>query len=85
MKALLGLLILALAAAVFCGGVYYSVVVCLIGGIVDIINQIKSETTDAHVVAWALVKVIFCEIPFVVGMWVGIILGVFGIGLMNEQ
>jgi hypothetical protein len=45
--------------------VYLALWVMLVGGIVDIIDQIKAPTTDSQVVAIGIVKIIFCEMPFV--------------------
>lgn len=40
-------------------GVYVGIWVCLIGGIVDILNEVKSiETLDNMVVAWGAVKIL---------------------------
>ncbi len=43
---------------------------CLVISIVDIINQCKAPTTDAMVVAVAIFKIIFFEVPLIIGFWV---------------
>jgi len=42
----------------------------LIGGIVGIIDQVKAPTTDSMVVALSIVKILFCEVPIVIGVCV---------------
>ncbi len=56
--------------AVLTGGFYLGIVSCLIGGIVDIINAIKAEgPVQAITVAVAIVKIVFFEVPIVVGFF----------------
>jgi hypothetical protein len=75
---LLGLFVLLLGLGLLVGGVYLGIWEMLVGGIIDIINQVKAPSTDAGTVAWAIVKIIFFELPIVVGFWLGIILMTFG-------
>jgi hypothetical protein len=39
-------------------GIYVGLWVCFIGGIVDIINQVKATDTDALTVAWGIAKIV---------------------------
>ena len=51
------------------GGIYLCVWHMLVGGIVDIINQVKAPSTDGEKVAIGILKIIFCEIPLVLGIF----------------
>ena len=56
MKGLLGLLLCVGAVVV---GLYVSFWVCLIGGIVGIIDSVKATPVMAHKLAWSILKMIF--------------------------
>lgn len=56
MKLLFGLLLVVGGLML---GVYLGLYVCFIGGIVDIINEVKAPMTDAGNVAWAIAKIVF--------------------------
>lgn len=72
MKVIVGSL-LALTGIIFIiGGFYLGIVTFFIGGIVDIINQVKAPNTDAFSVAVGLAKVIFFEVPIYIGWLLGI-------------
>jgi len=58
MKLVLGLLMV-LGGIVL--GAYVGLWVCFIGGIVDIINQVKAEEVNALAVAWGVVKIVFAS------------------------
>lgn len=82
----LGLFVLCLGLAVIAGGVYVGIWEMLVGGIVQVIDQCKAPTTDAGTVAWAIVKIVFCEVPIVIGFWLGIILmGIGGTALFHKN
>lgn len=40
-------------------GVYVGVWVCFVGGIVDVIEQVRAEDMSAVAVAWGIAKVLF--------------------------
>lgn len=42
----------------------------LVGGIVGIIDQVKAPQTDSMSVALSIVKILFCEVPVVIGVCV---------------
>lgn len=58
MKFVIGAL---LCLAGFALGAYVGLWVCFVGGIIDIINQVKAPEVDATVVAWGVVKIIFAS------------------------
>lgn len=56
MKAIIGIVL------IVCGiilGLYMGVWVCFIGGICDVISQIRAEEMEAMGVAWGIAKVLF--------------------------
>ena len=68
MKELIGLII-GLAGITL--GLYVGIWLCFIGGIVDIIGQIRAETLAEMAVAWGVAKVLcsslfgsLCALPF---------------------
>lgn len=75
---LLGLFVLCLGIGCLCLGVYVGIWECLVGGIITIIDQIKAPTTDSGAVAWAIVKIIFFELPLALGIWLGFLLCAVG-------
>ncbi len=85
MTKILGVFILLLGLALMAFGVWFGMWYCLVGGIADIINQVKAEETNATVIAFAIVKIIFFEAPIVCGIWVGTFTAIFGLGLAYEQ
>ena len=40
-------------------GVYVGIWVCFVGGIVDVIEQIRAENIEALSIAWGVAKVLF--------------------------
>lgn len=64
-------------------GLYVGLYVCFIGGIVDIINQIKSpNAVEAMSVAWGIAKIVFSG----VFGWVSFMLLLFpGIALAQSK
>lgn len=83
MNKVFGILIILAGIALIALGVYTGIVGMLIGGIVDIINQIKAPTTDALAIAVAIVKIVFCELPIVIGFWTGMFTVVNGVNLCS--
>lgn len=67
----LGLFVLLLGLGVIFGSIYVGLWLCLVGGIVDVLEQGKALKTDSMVVAWAVVRVLFCWTPTVIGCAVG--------------
>ncbi|MDP3901940.1 MAG: hypothetical protein Q8Q37_03180 [bacterium] len=80
MKALLGLVFI-LGGIVL--GLYVGVWVCLVGGIVDIINQVKApESVDAMVIACGIVKILFAAIS---GWLSFFVCGAIGLALLKSS
>ena len=63
MKTLTFLICILLAMLSFATGVYLGVYEMFIGGIVDMIDAVKTTPTDAFGIAVGIAKVIFFEIP----------------------
>ena len=68
MNKILGFLCAFAAIASLLGGAYVAVLWMLVGGIVDLINEVKAEQTNAYHVAFGIVKVAFCALPFYAGI-----------------
>ncbi len=60
MNKLMGLIVILVGVAVLLAGLYLGIWVMFIGGIVDIVNQCKSEVTDGLVIGKAIAKIVFC-------------------------
>ncbi len=73
-RGLFALILFVMGLLIFGGGIYCGIVSCLIGGIIDIINQVKAPVTEAAPIAWAIVKIVFCEVPIYLGVVIGVIL-----------
>ena len=82
---ILGVFILLLGLALMVFGVWFGFWYCLVGGIVDIINQVKAEEVDSFVLGLAIVRIIFFEAPLAIGLWLGGFIAVFGFGLVCEK
>lgn len=54
-------------------GAYFGIWVMLIGGIVNIVDAIKATPTDGLLIGIGIVKVIFFEMPIIVGAWLCLI------------
>jgi len=63
MRTVYGIIACVVMAAIAAGCAYLGVWVMLVGGIVEVINQFKSPTTDAAAVALAVAKIIFFGVP----------------------
>ena len=60
MKGLIGALLI---LAGICLGLYVGVWVCLIGGIIDIINELKApRAVETLTIAWGIVKIMFASL-----------------------
>jgi hypothetical protein len=81
MKALISLLLIVFAVAIVVAGFYTGIWLMLIGGIVQCIDAIKSNPTDAHMMAVGVVKIIFFEVPCIVGCVLGF--SCFGAGVAS--
>lgn len=57
--------------AIICLGLYAGLWLMLIGGIIDIINQIKADEVNALVLAVGIVKALFFQLPIAIGFFVG--------------
>lgn len=77
MKSIAGIIMIALGAAF---GIYIGVWLCFIGGIVDVIQAIRSETLIAMDVAIGVAKVVFAG---VFGWVSALILMVPGIAMLR--
>ncbi|MBI5733254.1 hypothetical protein HY967_04905 [Candidatus Jorgensenbacteria bacterium] len=76
MKVMLGLFMMAVAVIL---GLYVGVVVCFIGGIVDLINQIKSPSpVEAGAIAWGIAKIVFATVA---GWFSAVVVFLPGLGL----
>lgn len=75
-----GMLTMLFGLAAMIAGIYTGVWLMLVGGIVDVINQIKAPETDAFTIAVAIVKIIFFEIPVGLGFMVGFLFLAAGLG-----
>ena len=78
MKAILGLLLL-LGAAVL--GLYCGVWWAFIGGIVDVINEVRAPDLSALAVAIGVAKIMFAG---VIGYVAFVIPGAFGLALLQD-
>jgi uncharacterized membrane protein len=78
MKTLIGIVLIIAGIAL---GLYLGVWVMFIGGIVDIIDQIKSPELSAMAVAWGVVKIVFAGF---IGWLVALILILPGIGMVAD-
>lgn len=78
MKTLIGIVSIIAGIAL---GLYLGVWVMFIGGIVDIIDQIKSPELSAMAVAWGVVKIVFAGF---IGWLVALILILPGIGMVAD-
>lgn len=63
-------------------GTYVGLYVCFIGGIIDIIQQIKAPVLDAGIVAWGIAKIVLASIAGTVS---GLLLVVPGLGFMSNK
>jgi hypothetical protein len=75
----LGVFVALVGVGLIALGAYLGLWLMLIGGIVDIVNQCKAPSTDGVVIGLAVVKIIFCEVPIVLGFWIGLILTALGL------
>jgi len=69
---------------VICGailGLYVGIWLCFVGGIVDVIQQIRAEYLDATAVACSVAKIVFSG---VLGTLSGAVLAVPGWLLLND-
>ena len=64
------------AAAGVCFGIYIGFWVLFVGGIVDIIDTVKSPVTDAGVIALGILKIMMASFLGAVIAWIGVALGV---------
>jgi hypothetical protein len=79
MNKIYGLLFIIFGIILIGGGIYTGLWVMLVGGIVDLIEQIRADRVDSMVVAISIVKIIFCEFPVALGVWFGLFLTGLGI------
>lgn len=82
---LIGAILILVGICLIPYGIYYAIVYMLVGGIVDIINQIKAETTSAPIVAWGIAKVLLAQATAVVSIWGGVIITLFGGALCSGE
>ena len=66
-------------------GFYTGIWIMLIGGIVDIIEQIKAQETNSLIIARGVVNIIFFEIPIVIGIGLGITIGRLAVLYANKK
>lgn len=79
MKSIRELISVFLIVASIIGGVYVGFWLCFIGGIVQIINEVKSADTNAMVVALGVAKIVFAGLigglTAMAGICVGFLVG----------
>lgn len=85
MKKLIAILGIILGISIGLYGLYLGIVVMLIGGIVDIINQIKAPNTNANLVAYGIAKIMFAEFACSIVVAVGTIITFFSFSLTQED
>ena len=78
MKALFGILLVLAGIAL---GLYVGVYIMFIGGIVDVINQIKAPEISAMAVAWGVAKVVLASF---IGWLVAIVLILPGLAMFQD-
>jgi len=78
MKTLIGIVLIIAGIAL---GLYLGVWVMFIGGIIDIIDQIKAPELSAMAVAWGVVKVVFASL---IGWLAALILILPGWGMVTD-
>ncbi|MEY4432358.1 MAG: hypothetical protein RLZZ44_488 [Bacteroidota bacterium] len=66
-------------------GAYLGLWIMLVGGIVSLIDQFKAPDTDSMTIAVSLVKIVFFEIPFIGGFWLGFVSFFFALGVLNKS
>jgi hypothetical protein len=77
-KTLVGILLMFAGLAL---GVYVGIWVCFVGGIVDIINQIKAPDMSASIIAWGVVKILFTGLA---GWLAAAVCWIPGLALLND-
>lgn len=60
--------------SLICLGLYVGFYLMLVCGIADIITQVQTEVS-ATALAWSIGKIVFFEVPIVIGLWCGILIG----------
>jgi hypothetical protein len=63
-------------------GTYACIVLGFFGGIATIVDAIKATPTDPLSMCWGTIKIIFCWIPEVIGVfiaWIAITFGLTGL------
>lgn len=73
-----------LSLATFVLGLYISIWIMLIGGIVDIVNQIKAPETNSLIIARGVANIVLFEIPIVGGIFVGLFFGRMSVYLYKK-
>lgn len=76
---MVSLLCIVLGLSVICGGIWLGIWHMLIGGIVMVVEACKANPVDSYHVAIGVAKIIFCELPCVVGLLIGILIMKAGI------
>jgi hypothetical protein len=71
MKLFLFIFLSLVAFAIVAAGFYTGIWLMLMGGIVQIIDGVKCNPTDASMIAVGIVKAIFFEVPCIVGCVLG--------------
>jgi hypothetical protein len=85
LSAIVGPVIALFGFALIALGAYTGIWIMLIGGIVDIIEQIKLPAVDSMVIAIAVAKIIFCQVPMWGLAWLGIITMALGATLIQDH
>jgi hypothetical protein len=71
-KYLAGVFLMVLGAGLIAGGLYVGVWLCLVGGLMDVVNQIKAGVPDTGVLVWGGVRAFFFTVPTGVGVALGV-------------
>lgn len=64
-------------------GLYVGIGYMFIGGVVDVVTQIRAVTMNVPSLATGIAKIIFCELPIAFGWLVGILF--FGISVVKQN
>lgn len=79
-----GIFMIVLGIAFAFIGIYFGIWLMLIDGIVEIINQLKAPQTDSGLVSSAVLRIIFFEVPILLGFWLGMISVVAGTTVLDR-
>lgn len=76
---LFGLILIIVGAAL---SIYVGVWICFVGGIVDIIQQVRADDWSTVVVAWGIAKIVFAGF---FGACFGIVVAIPGLMILHSR